>query len=245
MASRDYFPTKYPAYMIYSRFSCKKIREKLAEKGSASEIYGLKVGLDHDGKETNRTIAILGPSFDGIEKNEFTYDFKVVKFNIVKRDDDNHSLCVTIHHTLKVTGEQVNQQLVEKMSTFVDAGLLDPTDFKITVPLKSRDLDLPANYCYIAFDQKIDLELVTIVRCFLHQTYWEVEGMEEDVMFYIFSARPREPRAEGPRFKKGFLKPQFEKHGEASTVSVSLDGVSMSDMVDLVERVSAAGDEMI
>jgi hypothetical protein len=159
----------------------------LSRIGSPAEIFELKINYDRDAKDTNQTLAILGPSFSNVTQEEFREpNFSVVKFNYIIPPNANRSLCVTIPRNFKWTSEKIEGKIRDKLAPFITSGILDPTDFTIAIPVVSREKDLAGTSAYINFAKEVDMETVCVVRSFLHRGMWDSSS---ELRFFVFFSR--------------------------------------------------------
>lgn len=183
----DSFTTRYPLYVIFSRSSIHDIVTTLSKYGSQTDIYSLKIEYTRDGDETNRTLALLGPSFAGIENQEHS-DLRIQRFEIRNtRPYNTKNFCITIPKKLELDATEVKEIITEKLSVLIKAGIISTSDYTLHVPLLDRKNNIPKNSCTLFFLPGIDDETLKVVRAVLYNSTWpgwdEPEGR---VFFLIF-----------------------------------------------------------
>ena len=211
--------TVHPLYVIYSRWSFSNIMGLLSRYTSNpdSDIGSLKVDYDSNGADTNRSFVLLtdnvvaGLTDDNFDKpNRLGLSFS--KYRI--RDDfklDNRSLCVPIPRDLKLSGTEVKSLVEDKLKEAIRFGVISSSEFKVNVPLHSREADIPKNACYIGFSDSISDETINVIRALLHNTYWETESDEPFIFNCHFARNTSSNRSQEPKEKT------FYRHEQKTT----------------------------
>lgn len=195
-------PTEYPVYMIFSKSSVAEINRILSSQGLPGQIFGLKAELDRENRDTNRTMAILGRSFSGVTHNEKRRKgWSVDRFNLIDSGNETRSLCVTIPkgrsgEMYEITGQEVFDEVTEKIQPFIQASMLGPLDYQIDIPCVNRQNDIPRSCCYINFNEYVSLTIIKFIRCFLHRSTWNLERVNHanSDLFHVFFTGQKEVR---------------------------------------------------
>jgi hypothetical protein len=144
----------------------------------------LKIILDANSNETNKTIAILSDHLYQllVEHNYHTYrfevDFKIKKYKLgmflMPPEDKSHNLFVPI--IKKTTEVYVTDKINQKLIELANFGILPHDSWKLKCPISSRNDGQVSLGCFIFFKKEIDLFNIGVVRFLLNGTRWEDDG---------------------------------------------------------------------
>jgi hypothetical protein len=192
---------KFPVYIVKSSWSLVNIRDFLAVQFGASleDIYHIKIDRKQ-GQETNRTIIMMNPKIydDAISqkyRNKVAgIDFMITEYVLREynypKEGYSNNLYIPLRDDINVT--DANESLCEFFENCVKAGLISSTDYRIDIPLKSRETGQHAGAAYIVFGHKIDIETIAMIRVLLNDThiYHESEtGELERILINCYWAR--------------------------------------------------------
>lgn len=194
----DFVSTRHPVYVIFSSRSLDELHTTLSRYGHEEDIHLLKVEYDRQGQDTNRTLAILGSSFSGIQ-NKDNLGFRIQKFELRNQKPyETQTLCITLPKDLGLKAMQISDVVHDKLQVLIDSGIITEKDFKFNIPLKNRELDLPKASCYLCFEKTVDGksvktvddETLKVVRSVLYRSSWPKKDPddydEKKIFFFVF-----------------------------------------------------------
>lgn len=192
----------FPVYLIYSKWSLSQMDTFLKDFG---DVGFLRIMYDNDGKETDRTIAILPSStYDALCEEGYgdakqgtrTYGrgFRLSPFLLKDSsfpgEGRTKTLFVPVPKTLGDDDSQVIASVVDKLKHLAEWGIIEENSWLVNVPLKSREKGGVRGGCFISFKRETPLERIAMVRILLTDTYWpEQEWSEERAVFRCFWKR--------------------------------------------------------
>lgn len=180
--------TNHPVFMIYSKDNVDRIKKTLSTVGLVHEIYQLKIEYDHEGTETNRTIAILGKSFQKHHEVEHP-KLRMNRFLIPDNFKlEQKTLCPVIPYNLGFRGDQIERIIENKMQVFKNAGILKEGDYQIFVPLQSRSKDIPRVNSFINFKDTVSDDDIYLIRAVLNNGIW---SLDSPLFFKVRFPRPK------------------------------------------------------
>lgn len=188
-----------PVYMIHSNSSLGQLDKFLGKYG---DVGFLRIVYDTNGKETDRTIAILRPevyeslSTLGYDKR-YINGMKITPYRLnashFPGEGHTKNLFVPVPKTLNLNAGQVMQIVTDKLSHLTDWGIIpQPTklqsdvghvpinNWNIAIPVESRELGNIRNGCFISFNDNVTLEQIALARIIMNDTYWNQTGQETD-----------------------------------------------------------------
>lgn len=202
-------PLDLPVYLIYSKLSLPNLDNILREHG---DVGFLRIVYDNEGKETDRTIAILpDAAYEslcyngyGVSKQDGPTYGKGLRIARYELRDSNYpgegrtkSLFVPVPRSIGSDDNQVIATVVDKLKHLAEWLIIDNDSWSINVPLKSREKGGVRSGCFISFKREISLERIAMVRILLTDTYWpEQSDSEERPIFKCYWARDRKERFE-------------------------------------------------
>lgn len=199
----------FPVYLIYSKWSLLQLDNFLKDFG---DVGFLRIVYDNDGKETDRTIAILpDTAYDALCEDgygdakqgnrSYGRGFRVTPYLL--RDSSypgegrTKTLFVPVPKTLGTDDSQVIAAVVDKLKHLAEWGIVEDNSWSVNVPLKSREKGGVRSGCFVSFKRDVAIDQIAMVRTLLTDTYWpEQSDTEERAVFRCFWARDRKDRVE-------------------------------------------------
>jgi hypothetical protein len=199
----------FPVYMIYSKWSLQQMDTFLKDYG---DVGFLRIVYDNDGKETDRTIAIIphdayealcDEGYGDTKQGGRAYGrgFRITPY--VLRDNNfpgegrTRTLFVPVPKTLGGDDSQVIAAVVDKLTHLSEWGIVEDHSWSVNVPLKSREKGGVRGGCFVSFKRDVPTDRIAMVRVLLTDTYWpEQADSEERSVFRCFWARDRKERPE-------------------------------------------------
>jgi hypothetical protein len=199
-------PTLFPLFLIHSPWSLRELENFLFHFGNG-KVGPLRIDYDRDGKETNRTLAILDESvFADLVKKGYTRsdnsepteqycpvgwetrrpyrNFSIYRYKIrpyeYPRNGFTTNLIVSLPQDLSV--EECRRQLDAKMSILAGFNLLKKEDYQLSLPLSSRVSGQAKGIAFITFQKEVDPQLPIVVRAILNGSHWKVEDQWEPLL---------------------------------------------------------------
>jgi hypothetical protein len=192
----------FNVYLIHSGKSLVSIDSFLTEYG---DVGFLRVVYESDGKETNRTIAILPTSSydalvkDGYGRSQYGKDFVITVFELKPNnypgEGRTKTLFVPVPKELGSNDETVVGTVSDKLKHLADWDIIPQDSWSVKVPLKSREIGGVRGGCFVSFKRDVSIHRIAMVRVLLTDTYWPEHGDDERLVFRCFWARDRKPRA--------------------------------------------------
>lgn len=204
----------FPVYMIYSDWSLPQLDTFLAKYGN---VGFLRIVYDNDGKETNRTIAVLPETAydalcsDGYDHRQYGRGIKISQFLLNESnfpgEGRNKTLFVPVPKDLGGDDSQVISAIVDKLKHLAEWNIIPADSWSVNVPLKSREKGGVRSGCFISFKREVVLDRIAMARVLLTDTYWPEENAEaERPVFRCFWARDRKeyvPKTAGKSSSSG------------------------------------------
>lgn len=197
----------FPVYMIYSRWSLKRMDRFMDDYGGAGFI---RIIFGKDDKETDRSIAIMpketytalcedGYGGDRKEDSSRGRHFRATPFRLNESsfpgEGRSRTLFVPVPKVLGEDDEWVVETIKEKFRNLEEWDILRPDSWSVNAPLKSREKGGVRGGCFITFKREVELERIAMARIILTDTYWPVYDEEEDrSVFRCYWARDRKER---------------------------------------------------
>lgn len=220
----------FPVYSVWSKLSLSQMDKFIQEFGSAGF---LRIVLDHEGKETDRTLAIMDDStyealvaagYGEVKVKTSNVDTKkfigfraspfILKENNFPREGLDVNLFVPVPKHLSGDEAFVTDVVTEKLEHLAQWDIIPADSWKLTVPLASRETGGVRGGCFICFNACVPLPRVAMTRILLADTYWpeseEEVGTHDRSVFRCHWARMRD-ETEKPAHKKPFEKKPFVK----------------------------------
>lgn len=208
-------PCSFPVYMIHSRESLQQLDNRLSDYGEAGF---LRIVYDNNGKDTNRTIAILQQSTydalcrDGYGESEdeprtYGQDFRIAPFRLDKNcfpgPGRNKNLFIPVPKSLSDNDGLVKTAIIDKLKHLAEWDIIEDGSWSVNVPLQSREKGGVKGGCYISFRRDVPDARIAMVRILLTDTYWpETDDDSNRPIFKCFWSRDRKPRTEDGETKK-------------------------------------------
>lgn len=200
----------FPVFMIHSSWSLEQLDAFLANRG---DVGFLRIVYDNEGKETDRTIAILPELLydalckEGFDRRQYGRGFKISQFLLndsnMPGEGRTKTLFVPVPKNMSESDGQVIAAVVGKLDHLSEWGIIPPNSWSVNVPLKSREKGGVRSGCFVSFKREVELERVAMTRVLLTDTYWpETEGNTERPVFRCFWARDRKERNDNSEFKE-------------------------------------------
>ena len=209
---------KFPVYLIRSRWSLSSIDTYLDTYGGAGF---LRIIYDSEGRETDRTIAILSEKVydalveNGDDQQKYGKGFSVSPFLL--RDNNfpgegyTNNLFVPVPEELSSDDEAVITTISDKLQHLSDWDILPGDSWSINPLLKSREKGGIKGGCFISFKRDVPNECRAMVRILITDTYWPESALGSvDTVFRCLWARARKSNF-GPKDKKKETGPKDKK----------------------------------
>lgn len=198
----------FPVFMIYSNWSLKNIQECLSNLGNGN-VGPLHIDRDRNGEETNRTIGLLDESvYNGAVEAGYTGNsqLSISRYQLRKNSypsrEQAYSFFIPLPKNFNLSELECRQQLETRFNQFIAFQLLKAGDFKISVPLVSRDTDHTRGFCFVSFKRSVDHDTIAITKVLLDNTWWFAaspvagEHWRELLRCYWAKSRQNRPRDE-------------------------------------------------
>ena len=201
----------FPVYLIYSKWSLPQLDNFLKDFG---DVGFLRIVYDNEGKETDRTIAILPPDVYETLCNEgygeakqgsrsYGRGLRVTPFllrdNCFPGEGRTKTLFVPVPKDLGADDSQVIAAVIDKLKHLSEWGIVEENSWSVNVPLRSREKGGVKSGCFVSFKRDVALERIAMVRVLLTDTYWPEQPDEtERAVFRCFWARDRKDQDERP-----------------------------------------------
>jgi hypothetical protein len=134
-----------------------------------------------------------------------------------------YSFYIPFPKSFELTGQAAREQVAGMLETLVGFGLLSEDDYRITIPLKSREDGTPKGSCFITFGKEVADHVIELTKIALDHNIWldhdEFDSWEELRCFW--SRDPKQRKETRSKVGKGGLKPIVPK-----TVPVPLQPVT-------------------
>ena len=218
----------FPVYFIYSKWSLAQMDKFIQEFGNAGF---LRIIFDPEGKETDRTLAIMDEETykalveagygdtKGKTGNTKPVGFRIGVFNLKENNYPHEgldvNLFVPVPKELSSDETTVTKTVTDKLEHLVQWNIIPDKSWKLTVPLASRETGGVRGGCFIVFNPEVALGRVAMVRLLLTDTYWPAVGEAERSIFRCHWARLREENVKNAP-KKPFVKKPFVKKSSPS-----------------------------
>lgn len=180
----------YPVYVIYSRWSVSEIKNFLCKYASTpTDIGPMRIDYTRSGQETDRTIVILNPTLyqrlvkEGFSTKKYPTDFSIAVYKLRKynlppvNSTPNFFIRLPEHHSLLASDYRL--QVQNKLTDLVLWGFFKRENFRIDIPLVSRQSDEARGTCFVFFDN-VPVETIAMAKIILDETYWKTEYDQQD-----------------------------------------------------------------
>lgn len=206
---------KFPVYLIYSKWSLLQLDNFLKDFG---DVGFLRIVYDNDGKETDRTIAILPETvydylceegYGEVAKGTRSYGrgLRISPFRLkdssIQGEGRSKTLFVPVPKTLD--DSQVIPAVIDKLKHLSEWGIVQDNSWSVNVPLKSREEGNLQSGCFVSFKRDVSIKQVAMIRVLLTDTYWpDQEDGSDRAVFRCFWARDRKERPAKPQGENKF-----------------------------------------
>jgi hypothetical protein len=193
----------FPVYIIRSKWSLVQLDNFLKYYG---DVGFLRIVYDINGRETDRTIAILSESAyaslcakgynshrnsQGVPNN-FTVSPFILKENDFPGNNTTATLFVPVPKPLCGDETEVLATIIDKLKHLSEWGIVEDESWVLNLPLVSREKGGVKKGCFISFKRGVSIESIAMVRVLLTDTYWPDEDINgERPVFRCFWARDR------------------------------------------------------
>ena len=158
----------------------------IGEKG----IGDLLVIRNASGYETSRTLALLDESIwkdllvagYGVPNNSGK-NLSIVRYHLYPTPHRTYNLYLLLPSHL--SGTATKEFLKTKLSLLCQFGILNTTVPRITVPLASRERDIPKGHAYISFTKETSLDSIALTKIYLSNTSWPIDPPERMKVFWV------------------------------------------------------------
>jgi hypothetical protein len=178
----DVVSTKeFPVFMVYSNWSLKNLRECLVGLGNG-KVASLHIDRDRNGEETNRTIVLMDESvyaaalkagYTGNSTNLSISRYQLRR-NSYPNADQAYSFYIPLPKNFKLSEAECRNQLDDRFKQMSSFNLLKEGDYKISVPLQSRETEATSTrgFCFVSFKRSVDHDTIAVVKVLLDNTWW-------------------------------------------------------------------------
>lgn len=211
----------YPLFVIYSGESLLTIYEFLSRFGKGvCGIGDLCVIHNSSGQETQRTLALIDESIyaDIVAKGfAHTPTFSITRYRLFYPQNPaafrgSHNLYLPIPRNNSLLGSTVKSFLQTKLELLIHFGVIvkppQIVGYRITVPLSSREYDIPKGHAYVSFHPSVQLDCIALTKIYLSNSYWPelTQGEPGELVsrhrVKVFWVKPKES-AKGPAKRGG------------------------------------------
>ena len=179
-------------YVIFSTWSLMNIEKHLTSMRSRNSYVGpLKIEYGRDHRESDRTVLFMSPDMYQAIKNRNYNGFGVEKYKVRSEINlERKSLCIPIPKNLGMTGTEIRKIIERFLVPLFRLEHLRPQDVVVTVPITSRETDMPKGVAYINFEDHVSNELIAVLSRSIVDSRW---GTADYYMICHFS-RSNVPR---------------------------------------------------
>lgn len=167
----------FPVYVIFSGWSMGEIADFIEEKAAHKNDVGIMRIDFFEGKETDRTIILLDSNLyqklreETRHNKEFSIDqFKLGSHWYPKRDESEKSLYIQLPNCHDA--RQCRESLTLKLKEMVHFGMFGGDDYKISIPLESRNGSKHMGHSYVDFDESVGPDAIAFARVLLSYSDW-------------------------------------------------------------------------
>lgn len=215
--------TSLNVYMIFSRYSLNVLDELLSKHG---RVGPMRVIFDSEGRETDRTVAVLESKFDDLLEEISCKEMSVRKYRFGKIDypGENKTYTIFVPVPKCYTSETaVFEEVNSKIGDLVDYSILPDNSWTIDVPLASRTDGKLSGSCFINFNSEVTDEQIAAVRLLLNDSVWEEHDADgKSLKFKAFWARARVEKKK--KVAKSVVAQTLPVDGEASVDTSKMTG---------------------
>lgn len=196
-----------PVYLLHSNKTLGQLETFL---GAYGDVGFMRIMYDGDGRETDRTIAVLPTSTyntlskEGYSKRQYGKDFVISVFNL----RDSHypgegrtkSLFIPIPEALRTSETFVVESINDSLRHLAEWKIVPEDSWSVNVPIQSRETGGVRGSCFVSFRRDVTIHEIAMARVLLTDTYWpEREEDAERILFHCYWARDRKERPSRPR----------------------------------------------
>ena len=197
-----------PVYVVHSQLSVEDIRKTLTGL-NAGHVGTVKIDYDRFGKETNRTIVIAEPSVytaaveAGLGVRSRKFDFAIMPYELRDHNkpftDCLYSLYIPFPKEFDLSAQDARKQIEAFLEELVAFGLFADNDcYRITVPLKSREIGEPRGSVFVTFAKEVPDHAIELAKVVIDHNTWvasdEYDSWEELRCFWSRDPKQR-PKA--------------------------------------------------
>ena len=185
---------EYPIFMVYSSWSIADLDKFIRSFGDEDDIFG-PIRVDrYKGKETDRTVCIfsenvyrnmLDHGYGKRRKNEdFAIERYVLRPHSYPKPNETNDLFVQLTKSLSTS--DCREQLSAKLNALIDLGVISVNDFRVKIPLKSRETNDHLGSAFIIFENDVKPDAIAFTRVIIHDSHWNIgeSGWELVSCFY-------------------------------------------------------------
>ncbi len=194
----------YPVFIVHSSWPITEIDKFNRLYGEEGDFFG-PIRIDRfKGEETSRTVCIFSENVyqrmlaDGYGDRKNGKDFVIERYRLrdfnYPRAHENTNLFVQLTKTL--TTAECRSQLTEKLNALIELGILKMSDFRVKIPLKSRETGEHVGAAFITFEKGVNVDAIALTRVSIHDSHWHIgdSGFELVNCFYVRDQLNRENR---------------------------------------------------
>jgi len=235
-------------YIIYSNWSLIRIDKEIKNFGD----IGLLRIICSEGKETNRTLALLENDVyyklceKGYSAKKNGKGFSIARFNEKALDSPpkgcSRNLFVPVPEIFRKDDMKTIDIIDEKLKHLVEWEVLSENSWHVNALLESREKGEISSGCFIVFDNKVDLKTIAKVKVIITDTCWpkvssDLEREQFKCLWAFDSKRKdhKDDKKSKPKSKKYERKSKFSRKDSSDSSSESSDS-SDSDSSDEKEK---------
>lgn len=194
---------KLPVYIVHSQLSVDDIRKTLVDLDAGS-VGTVKIDYDRFGKETNRTIVIAEPSVyeaavaAGLDKRSRKFDFAITPYELREHNQPFtnclYSFYIPFPKDFDISAQDARKQVEGLFDELVNHGLLEDGSYRVSVPLKSREIGEPRGHVFVTFSRDVTDRVIELAKVAIDHSLW-VSGVEFDSWEELRCLWSRDPKS--------------------------------------------------
>lgn len=161
--------------IFYSRIIMNRNKETGELYESNKTLFLISRNLMHKANQYNDVIKTANLDFRIDEYNLSAKDFPIVGYST-----DYH-----ISFPEEIPLEEIENAINERFKMMVNLGMLNSTDYSITIPLKSRITGIHKGYCRVTFSENVSFQIRTYIKLILHHSVILFDSKREPLRICI------------------------------------------------------------
>ena len=190
MTDNHKIKTDFDVYLIKSKWTLYRIDEYLRKY--EGKVGNLRIVLDKNGNETDRTIALLSKDvYNSIYADKSNNDetgFQIYPF-ILKQscfpsEYKTRNLFIQVPQIF--TENMVIKNLNDKLDYIAEWNIIPNKSWSFNIPIKSREFGKIKGCCFLSFNDEVPIENISMVRILLTDSYWLDKNKQKNDILRCF-----------------------------------------------------------